>query len=115
MKVSAPFFYLSFPRMALAWKVLYLAACMKLPFKIRGRNFWIFLVLALITAGRPVAAWGEDRCAVCGEEIQGEIYLMKDELTGQTEMVCSNCMMTLPRCYICGLPIKKGEELELPD
>lgn len=40
---------------------------------------------------------------------------MKDELTGQTEMVCSNCMMTLPRCYICGMPIKKGEELALPD
>lgn len=72
-------------------------------------------MLALIATGNPVAARGEDRCAVCGEEIQGEIYLMKDALTGQTEMVCSNCMMNLPRCYICGLPIKKGEELELPD
>jgi hypothetical protein len=88
---------------------------MKRPFKIYGRKFWIFLLLAFISASGPGVALGEDRCAICGEEIQGEIYLMKDELTGQTEMVCSNCMMNLPRCYICGMPIKKGEELALPD
>ena len=40
---------------------------------------------------------------------------MKDQVTGQTVEVCSNCVFNLPRCYLCGLPIKKGEELELPD
>ncbi len=84
-------------------------------FKITGKCFRAWLLLAFLAAGLPVIAWGEDRCAICGEEIQGEIYLMKDQLTGQTEMVCSNCMMNLPRCYLCGMPIKKGDELQLPD
>lgn len=40
---------------------------------------------------------------------------MTDEVTGQKVLVCSNCVFNLPRCYLCGLPIKKGDEVQLPD
>jgi hypothetical protein len=51
-----------------------------------------------------------DVCAICGQEIHGTIYLMTDKVTGQQVEVCSNCMQ-LPRCYICGLPVKDGTQL----
>jgi hypothetical protein len=60
------------------------------------------------------AAWALNICAVCGKEIQGQIYLMTDKVTGEKVLVCSDCVR-LPICSICGLPIKKGDELELPD
>jgi hypothetical protein len=53
-----------------------------------------------------------DVCAICGEEIRGQIYLVTDKVTGEQVEVCSNCIQ-LPRCYICGLPVKDG--LQLPD
>ena len=51
-----------------------------------------------------------DNCAICGQPINGEIYLMTDKVTGQQVEVCSNCMQ-LPKCFICGLPAKDGTEL----
>ena len=83
--------------------------------KTAGKYFRACLLLVFLVAGLPAIALAEDRCAVCGEEIQGVIYLMKDEVMGQTQMVCSNCMMNLPRCYLCGMPIKKGDEMQLSD
>jgi hypothetical protein len=56
-----------------------------------------------------VAARADD-CAICGQLITGEIYLMTDGVTGQQVEVCSNCLK-LPRCFICGLPVKDGEQL----
>jgi Protein DA1 len=53
-----------------------------------------------------------DICAICGQPINGEIYLMTDKVTGQQVEVCSNCVQ-LPRCFICGLPVKDG--VQLPD
>jgi hypothetical protein len=53
-----------------------------------------------------------DVCAVCGKPISGAIYLFTDKVTGEQEEVCSDCLK-LPRCVICGLPVKDG--IELPD
>jgi len=38
---------------------------------------------------------------------------MTDQVTGQRVLVCSNCLQ-LPRCFVCGLPVKDGG-IELPD
>lgn len=53
-----------------------------------------------------------DVCAICGQEIRGQIYLITDRVTGDKVEVCGNCI-SLPRCFICGLPVKDG--VELPD
>ena len=71
----------------------------------------LFLLAAFSRAGTALA----DICAICGKPIYGEIYLMTDRGTGQKIEVCSNCCFTLPRCYLCGLPIKAGDEVKLPD
>jgi hypothetical protein len=80
------------------------------------RHGWSLLIGILITAfslGGTLAARA-DVCDICGKPITGEVYIATDQVTGERKLVCSDCIK-LPRCYICGLPIKKGEELELPD
>ena len=73
-------------------------------------------LLAFLTAGFLWSARaGQYTCAVCGEPITGTAYFMTDGVTGQQELVCSNCAFNLPRCFLCGLPIKKGDEVQLPD
>ena len=67
------------------------------------------LAIALVAFASAARA---DNCAICGQPINGQIYLMTDEVTGQQVEVCSNCLQ-LPRCFICGLPVKDG--LRLPD
>jgi hypothetical protein len=83
-------------------------------FKIKGKFLPGLCLLALVCVISPLTARG-DLCAVCGQPIQGTIYTMTDELTGKTVEVCSNCAFNLPQCYICGLPIKPGDEIKLPD
>lgn len=53
-----------------------------------------------------------DICAICGQEIHGTVYFVTDKVTGQQVEICSNCIQ-LPRCFICGLPVKDG--IQLPD
>ena len=53
-----------------------------------------------------------DICAICGQEIHGTVYFVTDKTTGEQVEVCSNCIQ-LPRCFICGLPVKDG--VQLPD
>jgi len=80
------------------------------------RHGWNLLIAILIAGfglcGAPAAL--ADVCAICGKPINGTVYVVTDQVTGAREIICSDCAK-LPRCYICGLPIKKGEELELPD
>ena len=54
-----------------------------------------------------------DVCAICGKPIQGTVYITTDKVTGEKKLICSDCIH-LPRCTICGLPVKEGG-LELPD
>ncbi len=54
-----------------------------------------------------------DVCAICGKQIQGTVYIATDKVTGEKKLICSDCIR-LPRCIICGLPVKEGG-LELPD
>jgi hypothetical protein len=51
-----------------------------------------------------------DVCAICGQEIHGSVYFVTDKVTGEKVEVCSTCIQ-LPRCYICGLPVKDGTQL----
>jgi hypothetical protein len=61
--------------------------------------------------GPSLSARG-DLCAICGKPIPGMIYLITDKVTGEQKEVCSDCIK-LPRCSICGLPVKDG--VQLPD
>ncbi|MGH7940762.1 MAG: hypothetical protein ACREFR_06815, partial [Limisphaerales bacterium] len=67
----------------------------------------LFSAVLLIALARAAMA---DNCAICGQPIVGTIYQMTDEVTGQKVEVCSNCIQ-LPRCFICGLPARNGDEL----
>jgi hypothetical protein len=73
----------------------------------------LFFLLACIGLGDSLAARAQDVCAICGKQIQGPVYVMTDEVTGEKKLVCSDCIK-LPRCSICGLPVKDGFT-ELPD
>jgi hypothetical protein len=69
------------------------------------------LFVALVLAWFACAARADD-CAICGQPINGKIYLMTDHVTGQQVKVCGNCIQ-LPPCFICSLPAKDG--VHLPD
>jgi len=74
------------------------------------------LLLAAMLAGlvlaRPPAAQGEN-CAICGQPIRGAVYIGTDKVTGEKKLICGDCLR-LPRCAVCGLPVKDGG-LQLPD
>ncbi len=61
--------------------------------------------MACFCFGTPSVAQADNICAICGKEIQGTIYIMTDKVTGERVLVCSDCIK-LPRCAICGLPVK---------
>jgi hypothetical protein len=62
----------------------------------------------------PGPAKADNICAICGKPIYGgTVYVMTDKVTGEQKLVCSDCIK-LPRCSICGMPIKDGG-VELPD
>ena len=67
----------------------------------------------LVCAGRRRRWAHDDICAICGQPIQGTIYLMTDKVTGEKVLVCSDCIK-LPLCSICGLPVKDNG-VALPD
>lgn len=78
----------------------------------RGRYFLMVFLLAGFGLGQPLAAWGEI-CAICGQPIQGTVYIATDKVTNEKKLICSDCIR-LPRCAICGLPVKEGG-VQLPD
>jgi hypothetical protein len=77
-----------------------------------GRYRWIILLMACFCFGAPLAARG-DTCAICGREIQGTVYVVTDKVTNEKKLVSSDCIK-LPRCSICGLPVKDNGVV-LPD
>jgi len=78
----------------------------------RAKYFLMVCLLAGFGLARPFAAWGEI-CAICGQPIHGTVYVVTDTVTGEKKLVCSDCIR-LPRCAICGLPVKDNG-LQLPD
>jgi hypothetical protein len=78
-----------------------------------GRYFLIVVLLAGFELYGPPAAWAEDICAICGQPIQGTVYIATDKVTDEKKLICSDCIR-LPRCAICGLPVKEGG-VQLPD
>src|SRR5450432_3603444 len=73
----------------------------------------VILLMAIFGLSQPLVAQALDICAICGKEIQGTVYLDTDKVTGEKKLICSDCIK-LPRCSICGLPVKENG-LELPD
>ena len=71
-----------------------------------------FKILFAIVFACSVFTARADVCAICGQEIRGQAYFVTDRVTGEQVEVCSNCIQ-LPRCFICGLPVKDG--VQLPD
>ncbi len=80
----------------------------------RARYLWIIFGMACFCFGTSLAALADNVCALCGKPIYGgTVYIFTDKVTGEKKEVCSDCIK-LPRCYICGMPIKDGG-VELPD
>ncbi|MGO9476809.1 MAG: protein DA1 [Limisphaerales bacterium] len=77
-----------------------------------AKYFLMVFLLAGFGLTRPLAA-GEEICAICGRPIQGTVYIVTDKVTNEKKLVCSDCIR-LPRCAICGLPVKE-DGLQLPD
>lgn len=47
-----------------------------------------------------------DRCAVCGGELTGTVYLLTDKVTNEKKQICQKCSTLTETCFICGLPVK---------
>lgn len=72
----------------------------------------IYRTFLIVWLAGAVFAARADVCAICGQDIRGTVYFVTDKVTGERVEVCSNCI-NLPRCFICGLPVKDG--VQLPD
>jgi hypothetical protein len=76
----------------------------------RGRgHFLVALLLSLMA----MTTWAGDVCFACGRPIDGAYYLINDQVAGTNQIFCSKCFK-LPRCFICGLPVKDNG-IALPD
>jgi len=64
-------------------------------------------LMVILAACFTAPALAQDSCDICGKPITGSFYLVTDQITGEQKKVCSNCIL-LPRCFICGLPVKDG-------
>jgi hypothetical protein len=78
----------------------------------RAKYFLMVCLLAGFGLGGPLSAWG-DMCAICGQPTRGTVYISTDKVTSEKKIVCADCVR-LPRCAICGLPVK-DDGLSLPD
>lgn len=68
-------------------------------------GLWFFWAVAL-------AAAGEDRCPICGNQFGGQLYRFTRRGSEQKVLICSSCAKLESSCYICGLPVKdKGMRL----
>jgi len=80
----------------------------------RARYLWIIFWMACFCFGASLMAHADNICAICGKPIYGgTIYIVTDKVTGEKKEVCADCIK-LPRCSICGMPIKNGG-VQLPD
>jgi len=75
------------------------------------RFFFLLVSLFLLL---PLIALAGDRCAICGEEMTGTIYLLTDKLTREKKHVCYDCVHSADACFACGLPVRK-DYVRLPD
>lgn len=81
----------------------------------RARYLWIIFLMACFCFGTSSEALALNICAICGKEMSWPFYLVTDKVTGEQELVCSNCIK-LPPCYICGRPVDVNNGgVELPD
>src|SRR5882724_13651634 len=78
-----------------------------------GVQRFAFLLVSLVLL-LPFIAMAGDRCAICGEEITGAIYLLTDKLTREKKHSCSDCAHLADACFVCGLPVRK-DYVRLPD
>ena len=78
----------------------------------RGKYFLMVFLLAGFGLVKPLTAGGEI-CAVCSRPIHGVIYIATDKVTDEKSFICADCIR-LPRCAVCGLPVKDGG-MQLPD
>ena len=79
----------------------------------RRTQRFIFLLVSLVLL-LPFIAMAGDRCAICGEEITGTVYLLTDKLTREKKHFCSDCAHLADACFVCGLPVQK-DYVRLPD
>ncbi len=78
---------------------------------IRPTHFVFVASLLLFLAN----ACGEEICAVCGKEIQGDtVYLFTDKVTNEKKHLCYDCSMLTDVCFVCGIPVKQ-DFTTLPD
>jgi hypothetical protein len=72
---------------------------------------WILVAVLVLTRGVLAAA---DKCAVCGEVIEGTVYLWDDKVAGDKKRLCGKCVNLPRQCYLCSLPVLR-DYTELPD
>lgn len=70
-----------------------------------GRLFSLAILLAYFAA----SGLAQNVCDICGLPLTPQFFMVTDQVSGQQKYVCSRCI-GLPRCFICGLPVKNGGE-----
>ena len=78
----------------------------------RGKYLWIVLLLAGFCLGPPLAARA-DICAICGQPIQGTIYLITDKVTGEKNAGLFRLRQIAPVFHLRSA--RQGSACQLPD
>jgi len=69
-------------------------------------RFFLALTVCSLWAG-PLMA-DPDRCAVCGGELTGTVFLITDKVTNEKKQICYACSTLTETCFVCGLPVKSN-------
>jgi hypothetical protein len=73
----------------------------------------LFLLLLLLPG--LARAGGQERCAACGIFLNGKCYTCTDQVTQDKVFVCTNCEVSAPACFFCGVPVNTNDCERLPD
>jgi hypothetical protein len=65
-----------------------------------------FLLFLGLTAASVRANVNSDFCKVCRKLLTNQIYVWKDDVTGEKERICGECINLPFNCYICSMPLK---------
>src|SRR5262245_8187183 len=72
------------------------------------------LLVLLVLLGAPRLLLADYVFGNCRQPAR-KLYAIRDISGADKMMVCENCYGQVPRCHVCGVPLKPGESANLDD
>ncbi len=80
------------------------------------RRFGFILAILTLACGLvcPGLRAEAGHCDICGKPLNGPLYTVTDNVTGEKKQICYECSILPTTCFVCGLPVRTNGT-ELPD